>query len=109
MLEAVANVVKAALLPGSASFLLLGLTACLLLLLLGRLRRTAWAGLILLTILYWMLSLPAVAGFLANGLRAEEPPLLSAKEAAGCDAIIVLGTGVASFGLHGSEIGRAHV
>lgn len=92
------------LVPGSTSFLLLGLTIGVLLALVSkRLRGIALTGLAALAALYWLLSVPVVAELLATRFQSPQPAPLSAADLAGCDAIVVLGAGVVSYSLNGHD------
>ena len=102
MLDATAELVKILLVPGSTSFLLLGLTAGLLLLLGPRvLRAIGVVGLLALAALYWLLSVPVVADALATRFQSRPFALLTADDLARSDAVVVLGAGVVTFSLHG--------
>jgi uncharacterized SAM-binding protein YcdF (DUF218 family) len=102
--DAIAFLVKAYLVPGSPSFLLLGLTAGVLLLL-GprRVRRVGVVALALLTAMYWVLSVPAVAELLATRFHAAPPPFDPTPHRGHHDAVLVLGAGVMSHRLHGYD------
>jgi uncharacterized SAM-binding protein YcdF (DUF218 family) len=92
------EVVKAMLVPGSASFLLLGLTVGLALILASlRTRRWGIAWLTILAATYWLLSLPATASFLEGALIGDVRPLQAASAAPGAQAIVVLGGGSETF------------
>ncbi|MBS1819455.1 MAG: YdcF family protein [Acidobacteria bacterium] len=102
MLDAFAQLIKLYLLPGSPSFLLAAVTVALGLLFLGRVLRP-W-GLALLSgivVLYWALSLPAVASPLATRFRTGVVPRLTAADVQRADAIVVLGAGVVTHSLSG--------
>jgi uncharacterized SAM-binding protein YcdF (DUF218 family) len=76
--------------PGSLAFLILGLVAALLVLLLEpRWKRWTVLGLLLLSGFYTVLSLPALANRLADGLD-RYPPLTQADEARGASAVVLL-------------------
>jgi len=97
--------VKAYMIPGSVTFLLLGVTV-------GgvglfgrdRLRRWARAWLAALAVLYWLLSTPLVAGGLEAALSRGHGPLGSAAEAQGAQAVVVLGGGSATYRARGAEM-----
>jgi uncharacterized SAM-binding protein YcdF (DUF218 family) len=92
------DIVKAMLVPGSMGFLLSGLTLGLILLLAHR-RTQRWGAalLLLLTLLYWVLSLPATASALEAVLESDQEPLTSIEAGHGDVAILVLGGGSETF------------
>jgi len=102
VLDAFAQFIKLYLLPGSPSFLLAGVTLALILLAARRALR-AWglALLAALVVLYWALSLPAIAEPLASRFRSEPLSALTARDLQGADAIVVLGAGVVTHSLYG--------
>lgn len=102
MADSLATLIKLYAIPGSPSFLLLGLTAGVLILL-GpkRWRPLAVAELALLVVLYWGLSVPAVAELLATRFHADPVQHDFAAHRGHRDAIVVLGAGVVSYALHG--------
>jgi uncharacterized SAM-binding protein YcdF (DUF218 family) len=88
------DVVKAMLVPGSAGFLLLGLTMGVILLLAGRrTRRWGLGWLLILAGVYWLLALPITASILEDALANGYGPLDADAEMASADVIIVLGGG----------------
>jgi uncharacterized SAM-binding protein YcdF (DUF218 family) len=103
MLDAVATAFKLLLVPGSLSFLLIGLTLGVVLLFSRRLRRLAIVELSVLTLLYWLLTIPVFADLLANRFQPSGAARLSAAEVTRCDAIIVLGAGVVTHSLNGYQ------
>ncbi len=104
MAEALAHIVKVYLVPGSMSLLLLGTTLGVVLLLSGRAGRVAGRVLlVMLTALYWTLSLPVVADLLATRFGAS-PLATSAAPPPACDALLVLGAGAGSLALHGAVV-----
>jgi uncharacterized SAM-binding protein YcdF (DUF218 family) len=100
----VVELVKAYLLPGSALFLMLGLTIGVVLLYARRSRqqwgRTWLAG---LAVFYWVISTPLAAGWMERVLGAGYGPIADAAQAQGATAIVVLGGGSATFRSGGEE------
>jgi uncharacterized SAM-binding protein YcdF (DUF218 family) len=98
MFDSLAEIVKSFLIPGSFSFLLLGLTIGVLL---GwgpkRVRRFAVPMLTLLAAGYWIGSVPIVADALATRFHASDAAPATAATIADADAIVVLGAGVRSY------------
>lgn len=96
--------IKAWLIPGSLSFLLIGMLAGVLLLFSGK-KVASWGRRLLfgLLLLYWALSTPLVSGLLVDGL-SRGYRRASAVELAGVEAIVVLGGGGASYLADGEEI-----
>jgi uncharacterized SAM-binding protein YcdF (DUF218 family) len=91
------ELVKAMLVPGSTGFLLLGLTAGLVLLATeGRSRRWGVRWLVLLAALYWVLSLPITAAGLEAVLDSGSVPLSEAPPT-GADVVIVFAGGSETF------------
>ena len=103
MLDAIAATFKLLLVPGSISFLLIGLTLGVLLLFSRRLRAVALAELSCLALLYWLLSVPVVADLVSNRFQPAGPHRLTAAELGRCDAIVVLGAGVVTHSLNGFQ------
>jgi len=99
MLQSVADFIKTFLIPGSFSFLLLGLTFGVLLSR-GpkRSRKLAVPLLTALAILYWLESLPVVADVLGTRFYAADARPKSPGELSGAHAIVVLGAGAWSYG-----------
>jgi len=92
------EVVKSILVPGSTTFLLLGLTLGLTLILVSaRTRRWGISWLAVLAAAYWLLSLPLTASALEGALASEYAPLEDLAGARGAQAIVVLGGGSESF------------
>ena len=93
-MQALANLIKAFFLPGSASFLLVCVTIALAALQ-GprRLRRFALPFLVVVVAGYWLGSLPIVANALASRFYAAEANPLPRERLAGVDALVVLGAG----------------
>jgi len=99
MLQSLAAFIKTFLIPGSFSFLVLGLTLGILLLHgPGRSRRFAVLLLTGLGVLYWLESLPVVASALATRFHAADAHQRSADDISGARAIVVLGAGARTFG-----------
>jgi uncharacterized SAM-binding protein YcdF (DUF218 family) len=103
MLDAIANTFKLLLVPGSVFCLLIGVTVGLLLLLSARLRRLAIVELSLITLLYWLLSIPVFADLLANRGQLSGPHRVDTAAMPEADAIVVLGAGVVTHSLHGFQ------
>ena len=97
-------IIKAAFIPGSLPFLLLGVIAALFLLLLGKLIRPAVWLLASLVAFYVVLSLPAVSAALIGVLQPDVPPLVSASDAHGARVVVVLGNGVVTYEAHGHQV-----
>ncbi|MCU1385641.1 MAG: YdcF family protein [Acidobacteria bacterium] len=92
------RIVKRLLIPGSMTFLALGLAVSLLLLHGNRTARAAGdAALLALAALYWFVSLPAVAQALIAGLQGRYRTLRTADEARGAAAIVIVGNGSVSY------------
>jgi uncharacterized SAM-binding protein YcdF (DUF218 family) len=102
--EALVEFIKEFLIPGSAWFLILGTTLCGLLLL-GSDRKRAFgrALLIGLAVLYWVMSLPAVARGLQTAQfgRLSDPPSALPPDPL---PIIVLGNGLGGYAALGGRI-----
>lgn len=79
--------------PGSISFLLIGLVAALLLMRQRRSHRWGMALAVALVAGYWLLATMSVAGVMAFGLSRGFRPLMSPAQADGASAIVVLGGG----------------
>lgn len=102
MSDLLTSVVKIYLIPGTLSFLLLGMTLGLLLAIGPRLFRPfGWIALALLVVSYWALSMPLVADLLATRFRGVAATAASDPRPP-CDAILVLGAGVVTYSLNGS-------
>jgi uncharacterized SAM-binding protein YcdF (DUF218 family) len=93
--DAIARLVKSSLVPGSFSFLLLGLTVGVLLAY-GprRSRRLAVPALVLLATGYWLGSLPIISDALATRFHARGVQQATAADLGDVQAIVVLGAGV---------------
>jgi uncharacterized SAM-binding protein YcdF (DUF218 family) len=101
-MRAIAAVVKAALIPGSVSFLLLGLGLGVVLLY-ARTNAAVWgrtwlAGLLAL---YWLLSLPVFASVLIQGLQGDYGTIQTTKEAKGARLVFLVGNGTVSYSARG--------
>ena len=93
-----AGIVKRLLIPGSMTFLALGLFLTVVLLHLGPAARSlADAWLIALMSSYWLLSLPAVADALIHGLQGRYGTLSAVADARGATTIVVVGNGSVSY------------
>ena len=104
-MDRVVEFIKLYLIPGSVTFLLLGVTAGVLGLFGGeRLKRWARGWLASLAVLYWLLSTPFVAGALEAALSRGYAPLESAAEAEGAAAVVVLGGGSTTYQSRGAEV-----
>ena len=105
------SLLKGALVPGTATFFLLTVTAGTLLLY-GKRRN---AGRLLLTcvaLLYWMMSTPLLAVPLVLWLSPNHPPVQNLTDARGATAIVVLGAGMHSYRSRGDLVfagSREHV
>src|SRR5581483_1648564 len=89
----VSPILKELFIPGSLSFLILGLLIGTVLLY----RKTGRAGRTLLTVIalfYWALATPIVAVALIHLLTPNYPPVMTRAQASGAQAIVVLGAGV---------------
>ena len=98
-MDAVADLVKALLVPGSISFLLIALTGCVVLA--WGPRRSRWLAVPALTILaagYWLASLPIVADALATRFHAGSAQPATAADLGDVQAIVVLGAGANGYG-----------
>jgi len=98
-MDAVADLVKALLVPGSISFLLIALTGCVVLAW-GprRSRRIAVPALTILAAGYWLASLPIVADALATRFPARSAQPATAAGLGDVQAIVVLGAGADGYG-----------
>ncbi len=79
--------------PGSISFLLVGLVAALLLMRQRRTHRWGMALAVALVAGYWLLATTGVASLMAFGLSEGFRPLTAPSQAGGASAIVVLGGG----------------
>jgi uncharacterized SAM-binding protein YcdF (DUF218 family) len=97
--------IKRLLIPGSVSFLLIGLAVGIILLF--RQKWTAWGRRWLTALLlgYWLMSTPACAALLEDAVNGNYSALTS-SEMEGVEAIVVLGGGTLTYQARGYEIGR---
>lgn len=96
---------KAYLIPGSVSFLLIGLLVGAILLYLSDSTRRWGTGLIsFLAVVYLILSVPLVARSYERLLADGSRPIQRASEAQGAGAIVILGGGSVSYRASGGEI-----
>lgn len=97
-MQTLAAVVKAALIPGSDVFLILGLVAGVALLYLGP-RASRWGrrGLTALAALYLALSLPIASNALVAGLQADYGSIQNPGDAKGARVVVVIGNGAFSY------------
>ncbi len=104
-MEGAADFVKGFMLPGSLSFLLLGVTLGVVALFGGR-RARAWGRgwLAVLAAGYWLMSTPLVAGNLEAALGREFESIADPEELVGVEAIVVLGGGSVTHRAPGGEI-----
>jgi uncharacterized SAM-binding protein YcdF (DUF218 family) len=103
--QAMASVVKAALVPGSTAFLLLGLCAGVFLLYRGH--RAITVGRLWLTVLsvtYVLLSLPPVSSALVSGLQGRYSSLSDKPAARGARVVVVIGNGAVTHSAGGREL-----
>ena len=94
----VIRVVKRFLIPGSMTFLSLGLLIAVLLLYAAppvRLLADLWLAVLIAS--YWLLSLPAVAHALIGRLQGPYGTIRSAAEARGAKAVVTVGNGSVSY------------
>lgn len=104
-MNALAEIVKAFLLPGSLSLLLLLTSLGVVMLLLGgRWRAIARVGLSVLVAGYWLISVPWFAGALVGLLGHGYSRIESPSKAQEVQAIVVLGGGAADYQYAGGEI-----
>ena len=102
MIDAVAQFVKALLLPGSVTFLILAAVAGVGLLYLGdRGRRWGRRWLLALVVGYWLLGLPVVADLLTAAASAGYRPIATVADAQGAAAIVVLDGGTSRYHARG--------
>jgi uncharacterized SAM-binding protein YcdF (DUF218 family) len=95
MLDAIAELTKSSLIPGTLSFLLFGLTLGALLLYGPRqARRIGMTILTLLALGYWVGSVPIVADALATRFHARNAGQVTVENISGAKAIVVLGAGI---------------
>lgn len=102
-METIAQIIKDYLIPGSISFLLLGVAGGLLLLAFRRTRRWGRNWLILLFCLYYVSSTPAAARGLEALISDVYDPIQSEPDARGATAIVILGGGGVTYKADGRE------
>ncbi len=104
-MDAIFEIFKAYLIPGSFEFLIIGFILGVVLLFAHRDTR-AWGSSLLafLAVLYFLLSLPLTARTFERILRDQSEPVRSVEAAKGAEAIVVLGGGSATFRAGGNEI-----
>jgi uncharacterized SAM-binding protein YcdF (DUF218 family) len=97
--------IKAYLIPGSETFLLIGVLIGVVLVYAGNATRK-WGDVLLggLAVLYLLLSLPIVARGLEHALSDGSQPIQQASEADGARTIVVLAGGSATYRARGAEI-----
>lgn len=97
--------VKAALVPGSTAFLLLGLIVGVLLLY-WRNRTVQWArrGLTSLAVLYVVLSFSPVSSALVAGLQGRYSSITEIRDAHGARTVVVIGNGATSYSAGGQAV-----
>ncbi len=103
-MDVVFQIIRDSIVPGSAPFLLLGLTLGVLLLMAGS-RCQGWGRrwLVTLAALYWAMSLPIVADT-AEGMLAGDYRPATVREARRADTVVVLGGGNQTYGAAGREL-----
>ena len=96
--ERIVEIVKGVLIPGSTPFLMFGFFVAIVLLHAGGAAR-GWAdaGLAALAMLYWLLSLPAVAHALIRRLKGRYGTIASVAQARGATVLVVVGNGSVSY------------
>jgi uncharacterized SAM-binding protein YcdF (DUF218 family) len=104
-MDALFEIFKAYLIPGSLEFLLLGFFLGVILLFAHRETRV-WGSSILafLAVLYFLLSLPLTARTFERLLTDRSQPVRTVEDAGGAEVIVVLGGGSATFRAGGNEI-----
>lgn len=97
--------IKAYLIPGSESFLLLGLLLGVILIYLSQATRK-WGDVLLggLAVLYLLMSMPIVARGLEHALLDGSQPIRDVSGAGGAETIVVLAGGSATYRAGGGEI-----
>jgi uncharacterized SAM-binding protein YcdF (DUF218 family) len=109
-MQMLADTVKAALIPGSVFFLLLGLILGVVLLhSASRAARWGRRWLTALALLYCVLGMPIVSNVLVQTLQAEHTRLQKPSDALGARVVVVIGAGVVSYAADGRaihEVGR---
>jgi uncharacterized SAM-binding protein YcdF (DUF218 family) len=105
-MDALVEFIKANLVPGSFSFLLIAVTLGIPgLFLKGRWRRWSRVWLTGLILTYWLLSLPACTATIERSLDAGYEPLtLSSASQLDLHAVVILGGGIETYGQEGRTI-----
>ena len=105
MLDALAELTKASLIPGTLSFLLFGLTVGVLLAYVpGRTRRVGMAVLATLTLGYWIASVPILADALATRFHRRDARQATLADVSDAKAIVVLGAGLRTSYVAGGHV-----
>ena len=104
-MDAIFEIIKAYMIPGSFEFLLIGFILGVILLFAHRETRI-WGSSLLafLAVLYFLLSLPLAARTFERILRDQSEPVRTVEAAKGAEAIVVLGGGSATFRAGGNQI-----
>lgn len=104
-MDLVVEWIKRLLIPGSVSFLVIGIIIGLVLLF--RRPKSHWGRRWLLgvLVLYWLLSTPALVTLLEDSINGDYQPL-AASEMVDVEAIVVLGGGTITYEARGYEYGR---
>ena len=104
-MDVIVEWIKRLLIPGSVSFLLIGLAIGVLLLF--RQPKSHWGRrwLLGLLVLYWILSTPAFVSLLEDAINGDYQPL-TASNMGNIEAIVVLGGGTITYEARGYEYGR---
>jgi uncharacterized SAM-binding protein YcdF (DUF218 family) len=98
------DVIKEFLIPGSAWFLIVGATGCTLLLFGGERKRTAGRRLLVaLVVLYWVMSVPAVARGLQRAHTGRSTDVAAALPSEPLP-IVVLGNGLGGYSAFGGRV-----
>lgn len=99
------DVFKAFLIPGSRLCLLVGLTLGLFFLY-GPKRARTWARawLTVITVAYWLMSLPPISIGLATRFLGDEGRVRSTADLSGASAIVVLGSGIQTYRTDGRQL-----
>jgi len=97
-MDLIIELIKEMLIPGSTTFLMIGLIIGVILLFIGwKTEKWGRRWLLFLSILYLLLSIPFTASLLERGLSVGYEPISSPADFANVDAIVILGGGGASF------------
>ena len=104
-MDAIFEIFKAYLIPGSFEFLLIAFILGVILLFAHRETRVWGTSLLaFLAVLYFLLSLPLTARTFERMLRDQSEPVRTVEAAQGAEAIVVLGGGSATYRAGGNEI-----